>query len=79
MDKHSKGGKVRSERLTARRRSQIAKEAAKARWAKHDPLQKQYEEGHPVEKPVRYTEKGWEFIRAYGKLMGMTEHRTPEC
>lgn len=30
----SKGGKTRAERLSAKRRSQIAKAAAKARWAK---------------------------------------------
>lgn len=30
----SKGGKARAEKLSARKRKQIAREAAKARWAK---------------------------------------------
>jgi len=31
----SKGGKVRATRLTAERRSEIARKAVLARWAKH--------------------------------------------
>lgn len=31
-----KGGKARAEKLSARKRSEIAKKAAKARWASHN-------------------------------------------
>jgi len=31
-----KGGKARAEKLSAKRRSQIARKAAAARWRKHD-------------------------------------------
>lgn len=34
IDRGSSGGKSRSERLTAKRRQEIAKNAAQARWAK---------------------------------------------
>lgn len=32
-----KGGKARAEKLTAKRRSEIAKKAAQARWKDHSP------------------------------------------
>lgn len=37
-----------------------------------DPLQKQYEEGYPVEKPVRHTAQGWKYVEEYGEIFGMT-------
>lgn len=39
----SKGGKARAEKLTPEQRSEIARKAAKARWAK----KRQREEGSP--------------------------------
>ncbi len=34
----SKGGKARAEKLSARKRKQIAKKAAAARWSKHEKV-----------------------------------------
>ena len=33
----SKGGKLRAEKLSPERRAEIAKRAAEARWARHEP------------------------------------------
>jgi hypothetical protein len=40
----SKGGKIRAERLTAEQRTEIARKAVTARWAKAKATQKNKEE-----------------------------------